>query len=604
MTEYQTHDYDVIVIGAGGAGLRAAIESHERGLRTALVCKSLLGKAHTVMAEGGCAAAMGNVYSEDNWKVHFRDTMRGGKMLNNWRMAQLHAQEAPDRVYELERWGALFDRTKDGRILQRDFGGHRFARLAHVGDRTGLEIIRTLQQKAVSAGIDVFMECKILKLLPDTEGRISGAVGYMRPTGEMVLFTGKSFVLATGSIGKSWTYTSNSWESVGDGHAMAIWAGADVIDRECVQFHPTGMVWPLSVRGILVTEGVRGDGGVLRNSEGQRFMFDYIADMFKAETAKTEEEADRWYEDHANNGRTPDLLPRDEVARAINSEVKAGRGSPHGGVFLDIASRRSAEYIRRRLPSMYHQFMELAGVDITATPMEVGPTCHYMMGGVRVDAETEAATVPGLFAAGEVAGGMHGANRLGGNSLSDLLVFGRRAGIGASDYAEGRTGSPTVDAAEVQSVIDDAVAPFTREGGGNPYDVQHELQQTMQSLVGIIRTGPELEEALGKLEEFKERTAKLTVKGGKAYNPGWNLATDLPSMVTTSIAVAQGALNRKESRGGHTREDFPGPDPELGKVNFVQRQTAEHGYLGPISITPEPLPEMPAELRALLEEAH
>jgi succinate dehydrogenase / fumarate reductase flavoprotein subunit len=530
--------------------------------------------------------------------------MRGGKMLNNWRMAQLHAQEAPDRVYELERWGALFDRTKDGRILQRDFGGHRFARLAHVGDRTGLEIIRTLQQKAVSAGIDVFMECKILKLLPDTEGRISGAVGYMRPTGEMVLFTGKSFVLATGSIGKSWTYTSNSWESVGDGHAMAIWAGADVIDMECVQFHPTGMVWPLSVRGILVTEGVRGDGGVLRNSEGQRFMFDYIADMFKAETAKTEEEADRWYEDHANNGRTPDLLPRDEVARAINSEVKAGRGSPHGGVFLDIASRRSAEYIRRRLPSMYHQFMELAGVDITATPMEVGPTCHYMMGGVRVDAETEAATVPGLFAAGEVAGGMHGANRLGGNSLSDLLVFGRRAGLGASDYAEGRTGSPTVDAAEVQSVIDDAVAPFTREGGGNPYDVQHELQQTMQSLVGIIRTGPELEEALSKLEEFKERTAKLTVKGGKAYNPGWNLATDLPSMVTTSIAVAQGALNRKESRGGHTREDFPGPDPELGKVNFVQRQTAEHGYLGPISITPEPLPEMPAELRALLEEAH
>jgi len=604
MTEYQTHDYDVIVIGAGGAGLRAAIESHERGLRTALVCKSLLGKAHTVMAEGGCAAAMGNVYSEDNWKVHFRDTMRGGKMLNNWRMAQLHAQEAPDRVYELERWGALFDRTKDGRILQRDFGGHRFARLAHVGDRTGLEIIRTLQQKAVSAGIDVFMECKILKLLPDTEGRISGAVGYMRPTGEMVLFTGKSFVLATGSIGKSWTYTSNSWESVGDGHAMAIWAGADVIDMECVQFHPTGMVWPLSVRGILVTEGVRGDGGVLRNSEGQRFMFDYIADMFKAETAKTEEEADRWYEDHANNGRTPDLLPRDEVARAINSEVKAGRGSPHGGVFLDIASRRSAEYIRRRLPSMYHQFMELAGVDITATPMEVGPTCHYMMGGVRVDAETEAATVPGLFAAGEVAGGMHGANRLGGNSLSDLLVFGRRAGIGASDYAEGRTGSPTVDAAEVQSVIDDAVAPFTREGGGNPYDVQHELQQTMQSLVGIIRTGPELEEALGKLEEFKERTAKLTVKGGKAYNPGWNLATDLPSMVTTSIAVAQGALNRKESRGGHTREDYPGPDPELGKVNFVQRQTTDHGYLGAISINPEPLPEMPAELRALLEEAH
>jgi len=604
MADYETHDYDVIIIGAGGAGLRAAIEAQERGLRTALVCKSLLGKAHTVMAEGGCAAAMGNVYSEDNWKVHFRDTMRGGKMLNNWRMAQLHAQEAPDRVYELERWGALFDRTKDGRILQRDFGGHRFARLAHVGDRTGLEIIRTLQQKSVAAGIDVFMECKILKLLPDDDGRIAGAVGYMRPTGEMVAFTAKAFVLATGSIGKSWKYTSNSWESVGDGHAMAIWAGADVIDMECVQFHPTGMVWPLSVRGILVTEGVRGDGGVLRNSEGKRFMFDYIAEMFRAETAKTEEEADRWYDDHANNGRTPDLLPRDEVARAINSEVKAGRGSPHGGVFLDIASRRTPEFIRRRLPSMYHQFMELAGVDITATPMEVGPTCHYMMGGVRVDAETEGTTVPGLFAAGEVAGGMHGANRLGGNSLSDLLVFGRRAGIGASDFAEGRTGSPSVDAAEIRSIVDEAFAPFGREGGANPYDVQHELQQTMQALVGIIRTGPELEEALGKLEEIKERTAGLTVTGGRAYNPGWNLATDLPSMVTTSIAVAQGALNRKESRGGHTREDFPLPDPDLGKVNFVQRQTAARGFRAPITITPEPLPQMPAELRALLEEAH
>ncbi len=604
MADYQTYDYDVIVIGAGGAGLRAAIEAEARGLRTALVCKSLLGKAHTVMAEGGVAAALGNVYPEDNWQVHFRDTMRGGKMLNNWRMAQLHAQEAPDRVLELERWGALFDRTKDGRILQRDFGGHRFARLAHVGDRTGLELIRTLQQKAVSEGIDVFMECKVLKLLPDAEGRISGAVGYMRPTGDVAVFTAKAFVLATGSIGKSWKYTSNSWESVGDGHAMAIWAGADVIDMECVQFHPTGMVWPLSVRGILVTEGVRGDGGVLRNSEGKRFMFDYIAEMFRAETAKTEEEADRWYEDHANNGRTPDLLPRDEVARAINAEVKAGRGSPHGGVFLDIASRRSPEYIRRRLPSMYHQFMELAGVDITAGPMEVGPTCHYMMGGVRVDADTQAATVPGLFAAGEVAGGMHGANRLGGNSLSDLLVFGRRAGAGAADFAEGRAGVPNVDAAEVQSVIDDAFAPFAREGGDHPYDIQHELQETMQSLVGIIRTGPELEEALTKLEEFKGRVAKLTVKGGKAYNPGWNLATDLPSMVTTSIAVAQGALNRKESRGGHTREDFPGPDPELGKVNFVQRQTADRGFLAPISIAPEPLAEMPAELRALLEEAH
>jgi succinate dehydrogenase flavoprotein subunit len=602
MADYETHDYDVIVIGAGGAGLRAAIEAKERGLRVAVICKSLLGKAHTVMAEGGMAAAMGNVWKEDNWQVHFRDTMRGGKMLNNWRMAQIHAQEAPDRVYELERWGALFDRTEDGRISQRDFGGHRYARLAHVGDRTGLELIRTLQQKVVSMDTDVFMECKILRLLSDAQGRVSGAVGYMRPTGEMVAFTAKAVILATGSIGKSWKYTSNSWESVGDGHAMAIWAGADVIDMECVQFHPTGMVWPLSVRGILVTEGVRGDGGVLRNSEGKRFMFDYVADMFRAETAETEEEADAWYDDHINYRRTPDLLPRDEVARAINSEVKAGRGTPHGGVYLDIASRRTAEYIRRRLPSMYHQFMELAGVDITAEAMEVGPTCHYMMGGVRVDPETQAATVPGLFAIGEVSGGMHGANRLGGNSLSDLIVFGRRAGIGAADFAEGRSGSPSVDPGLVASVIDDAFAPFGREDGLNPYDVHDELQETMQSLVGIIRTGPELEEALVKLEDLKQKTAKVQVKGGRAYNPGWNLATDLPSMITTSIAVAQGALNRKESRGGHTREDFPGADAEMGKVNFVQRQTGERGYLAPIAIGPEPLPEMPAELRELFEE--
>jgi succinate dehydrogenase / fumarate reductase, flavoprotein subunit len=600
--EYQTYDYDVIIIGAGGSGLRAAIEAKERGLRVALVCKSLLGKAHTVMAEGGMAAAMGHVWKEDNWQVHFRDTMRGGKMLNNWRMAQIHAMEAPDRVFELERWGALFDRTKDGRITQRDFGGHRYARLAHVGDRTGLELIRTLQQKVVSMGTDVFMECKILRLLPDAEGRISGAVGYMRPTGEMVLFTAKAFVLATGSIGKAWKYTSNSWESVGDGHAMAIWAGADVIDMECVQFHPTGMVWPLSVRGILVTEGVRGDGGALRNSEGTRFMFNYVAPMFRAETAETEEEADAWYDDHINYRRTPDLLPRDEVARAINSEVKAGRGTPHGGVYLDIASRRPADYIRRRLPSMYHQFMELAGVDITAVPMEVGPTCHYMMGGVRVDAETQAATVAGLFAIGEVSGGMHGANRLGGNSLSDLIVFGRRAGIGAADFAEGRSGSVSVDRAEVASVIDEAIAPFGREDGNNPYDVHHELQETMQSLVGIIRNGPELEEALGKLEDLRQQTAKVQVKGAPAYNPGWNLATDLPSMITTSIAVAQGALNRKESRGGHTREDFPAADPEMGKVNFVQRQTGEKGYLASIAIAPEPLPQMPAELSALFEE--
>src|SRR5271155_1047705 len=567
--DFETYDYDVIIIGAGGSGLRAAIEAKERGLRVALVCKSLLGKAHTVMAEGGMAAAMGNVWPEDNWQVHFRDTMRGGKMLNNWRMAQIHAQEAPDRVYELERWGALFDRTKDGRITQRDFGGHRYARLAHVGDRTGLELIRTLQQKVVSMGTDVFMECKILRLLPDAEGRISGAVGYMRPTGEMVLFTAKAFVLATGSIGKAWKYTSNSWESVGDGHAMAIWAGADVIDMECVQFHPTGMVWPLSVRGILVTEGVRGDGGVLRNSEGKRFMFDYIAEMFRAETAKTEEEADRWYDDHANNGRTPDLLPRDEVARAINSEVKAGRGSPHGGVFLDIASRRSPEFIRRRLPSMYHQFMELAGVDITTESMEIGPTCHYIMGGVQVIADTAATVVPGLFAAGEAAGGMHGANRLGGNSLSDLIVFGRRAGMGAAEYIEAGDVATSFDLDEAEAAVKEALEPFDRAEGENPYTIQHDLQDMMQTLVGIIRTGPELEEAMGKLDEFTERVKNIAVKGGRAYNPGWNLTTDLPAMLTVSRSTALAASLRKESRGGHTREDFPNPDPEYAKFNFA-----------------------------------
>ncbi|MGH9082338.1 MAG: fumarate reductase/succinate dehydrogenase flavoprotein subunit [Acidimicrobiales bacterium] len=604
MAEVERHRYDVIVIGAGGAGLRAAVEAKGRGLKTALVCKSLLGKAHTVMAEGGVAAAMGNVYPEDSWEVHFRDTVRGGKYLNNWRMAQLHAQESPDRVHELEAWGALFDRTPDGRILQRDFGGHRYARLAHVGDRTGLELIRTLQQKAVSMDIDVFMECKILRLLPDAEGRVSGAVGYWRPTGEIVVFEARAIVLATGSIGRCWSYTSNSWESTGDGHAMAMWAGADMIEMECVQFHPTGMVWPLSVRGLLVTEGVRGDGGALRNSEGRRFMFDYIPEMFREETAETEEEADRWYEDHLGNRRTPDLLPRDEVARAINSEVKAGRGGPHGGVFLDIASRRSPEYIRRRLPSMYHQFLELAGVDITAETMEVGPTCHYMMGGVKVDAETERSTVPGLFAAGEVAGGMHGANRLGGNSLSDLLVFGRRAGIGAADFAEGRSGDPTVDDAEVEAVVAEALTPLGRDGGENPYDLQRELQETMQSLVGIIRTGPELEQALERLDELKERTGKVSISGGRAYNPGWNLATDLPSMLTVSTAVAQGALYRKESRGGHTRDDYPTADPELGKVNFVQHQVDRRGYAAPIQISPQPLPEMPAELAELLEEGH
>jgi succinate dehydrogenase / fumarate reductase, flavoprotein subunit len=598
MADYETHDFDVIVIGAGGAGMRAAIEAKERGLRTALVCKSLLGKAHTVMAEGGAAAAMGNVWPEDNWQVHFRDTMRGGKMLNNWRMAQLHAQEAPDRIYELERWGALFDRTKDGRILQRDFGGHRFARLAHVGDRTGLELIRTLQQRAVAIGIEVFMECKVLRLLKDADGRISAAVGYWRPSGEFVVFTAKAFVMATGSIGKSWQYTSNSWESTGDGHAIAAWAGADMIDMEFVQFHPTGMVWPLSVRGILVTEGVRGDGGVLRNSEGKRFMFDYIPPMFAAETADTEEEADRWYDDHINNRRPPELLPRDEVARSINSEVKGGRGSPHGGVFLDIASRRSAEYIRRRLPSMYHQFKELAGVDITTTPMEVGPTCHYAMGGIRVEADTEATTVPGLYAVGECSGGMHGANRLGGNSLSDLLVFGRRAGMAASDFAEGRTGNPTTSETEVTAVVNEAIEPLGRQGGESPYDLQHDLQDTMQRLVGIIRTESELQEALTELDKLDERATRLSVSGPRTYNPGWNLATDLPSMLTVSRLVTKGAIVRHESRGGHTRDDYPTADAEFGKVNLVQRVKAD----GEFTLDPEPIPQMPAELAALFEE--
>src|SRR5487761_524030 len=447
--QYETHEYDVIVIGAGGAGLRAAIEASAAGVKTALVCKSLLGKAHTVMAEGGIAAALGNFWPEDNWKVHFRDTMRGGKMLNNWRMAELHAQESPARVLELEQWGALFDRTPDGRILQRDFGGHRYARLAHVGDRTGLELLRTVQHKAVAEGIQVFMECKIVRLLHDASGAVNGAVGLWRETGKFVVFGAKSVILATGGVGKMYRFTSNSWEGTGDGHALALWAGADLIDMECIQFHPTGMIWPPSARGLLVTEGVRGDGGILKNRDGERFMFNYISDYFKAETSDTVEEADQWYGNKRDFRRPPELLPRDEVARAINSEVKAGRGSPHGGVFLDIASRRSAEDIKRRLPSMYHQFKELADVDITTDPMEIGPTCHYIMGGVRVEADTAATTVAGLYAAGEVAAGMHGANRLGGNSLSDLLVFGRRAGLAAAERATDRSSPVTLDEGQI-----------------------------------------------------------------------------------------------------------------------------------------------------------
>ena len=603
MTDATTehHEYDVLIIGAGGAGLRAAIEAGQRGLKVGIITKSLLGKAHTVMAEGGIAAAMGNVYPEDNWMVHFRDTMRGGKYLNNYRMAELHAKEAPDRVWELEQWGALFDRTKDGKILQRDFGGHRYARLAHVGDRTGLELIRTLQQKVVSMGTDVFMECKVLQLVHDAEGRVAGCVGYWRATGEFVTFQAKTVILATGGAGKSWKFTSNSWESTGDGHAMALWAGAKLIDMECVQFHPTGMVWPLSVRGLLVTEGVRGDGGVLRNSLGERFMFNYVAPMFRAETAESEEEADKWYDDHSAGRRPPELLPRDAVARAITTEVTAGRGSPHGGVFLDIATRRSAEFIRRRLPSMYHQFMELAGVDITREAMEIGPTCHYFMGGVQVDADSQATVVPGLFAAGEVGGGMHGANRLGGNSLSDLVVFGRRAGIGAAEYIEAGDAATSFDQSEVDAAIKEALAPFERTDGENPYDVQHDLQEMMQVNVGIIRNATELDAAIIALDEFTERVKNVSVKGGRAYNPGWNLATDLPSMITVSKCVANGALRRKESRGGHTRDDFPNADPELGKLNFAQSSDGGH-WDDPVSVNEAPILIMPDELKALLEE--
>jgi succinate dehydrogenase / fumarate reductase flavoprotein subunit len=599
---YEHHEYDVVIIGAGGAGLRAAIEAQQRGLKVALITKSLLGKAHTVMAEGGIAAAMGNVYSEDNWMVHFRDTMRGGKMLNNYRMAELHAKESPDRVYELEQWGALFDRTTEGKILQRDFGGHRYARLAHVGDRTGLELIRTLQQKVVSMGVKVFMECKVLQLVHDSNGRVAGCVAYWRANGEFVTFAAKAVIIATGGTGRSWKFTTNSWEGTGDGHAMSLWAGARLIDMECIQFHPTGMVWPLSVRGLLVTEGVRGDGGVLRNSEGKRFMFNYVADMFRAETADSEEEADKWYDDHTAGRRPPELLPRDEVARAINTEVKAGRGTEHGGVFLDIASRRTPEFIRRRLPSMYHQFMELAGVDITREPMEIGPTCHYIMGGVKVDADSAAAEVDGLFAAGECAGGMHGANRLGGNSLSDLVVFGRRAGMGAADYIDGGQVATDLDFAEVELAVKEALAPFDRTGGENPYDIQRDLQEMMQDNVGIIRTASEIDFAITQLDGFTERVQRMTVKGGRAYNPGWNLATDLPAMLTVCKCVAIGAKSRKESRGGHTREDFPKADPDFGKINFAH--SSENGrWDGAITTVESPLLEIPDELKALLEEA-
>ncbi|MGD9526878.1 fumarate reductase/succinate dehydrogenase flavoprotein subunit [Pseudonocardia sp.] len=586
----ERHEYDVVVIGAGGAGLRAAIEARLQGKRTAIISKSLFGKAHTVMAEGGCAAAMGNVNANDNWQVHFRDTMRGGKFLNNWRMAELHAREAPERVWELETYGALFDRTPDGKISQRNFGGHTYPRLAHVGDRTGLEMIRTLQQKVVSlqqedfaetgdyeSRIRVFHECTITDLLKDGD-RIAGCFGYFRKDGRFVRFDTPAIVLATGGVGKSYSVTSNSWEYTGDGHALALRAGATLINMEFLQFHPTGMVWPPSVKGILVTESVRGDGGILTNSEGKRFMFDYIPDVFREQYATTPEEGDRWYTDPDNNRRPPELLPRDEVARAINSEVKAGRGTPHGGVYLDIASRRTPEEILKKLPSMYHQFKELADVDITKEPMEVGPTCHYVMGGVEVDPDTAMSTVPGLFAAGEVAGGMHGSNRLGGNSLSDLIVFGRRAGLGAAEYVSGLGATPAVHDADLQSAQERALLPFSTaaEGGENPFVVHTELQKTMHELVGIIRKADEMELALKALEDIATRAKTVSVSGERAFNPNWHLALDLRNMLLVSLCVAKAALERQESRGGHTRNDYPVMDSDWRHVLLVLSADGEN----------------------------
>ncbi|MFI9647182.1 fumarate reductase/succinate dehydrogenase flavoprotein subunit [Streptomyces sp. NPDC052040] len=595
MSVVDRQEWDVVVVGAGGAGLRAAVEARERGARTAVICKSLFGKAHTVMAEGGIAAAMGNANPHDSWQVHFRDTLRGGKFLNQWRMAELHASEAPDRVWELETWGALFDRTKDGRISQRNFGGHEYPRLAHVGDRTGLELIRTLQQKVVAlqqederetgdpeSRLKVFQECTVTRILKTGE-RVSGVFAYERETGRFFVLQAPAVVIATGGIGKSFKVTSNSWEYTGDGHALALLAGAPLLNMEFVQFHPTGMVWPPSVKGILVTESVRGDGGVLRNSEGARFMFDYIPDVFKEKYAQTEDEADRWYEDPDANRRPPELLPRDEVARAINAEVKAGRGSPHGGVFLDVSTRMPAEVVRRRLPSMYHQFKELADVDITAEPMEVGPTCHYVMGGIAVDSDTAAARgVPGLYAAGEVAGGMHGSNRLGGNSLSDLLVFGRRAGLHAAGYAAG-AGRLPVDDAQVAAAAAEALRPFSAEGPAaagedgppeNPYTLHQELQQTMNDLVGIIRREAEMRQALEKLAELRVRARRAGVEGHRQFNPGWHLALDLRNMLLVSECVARAALERTESRGGHTREDYPAMDRAWRRINLLCRPAA------------------------------
>jgi succinate dehydrogenase / fumarate reductase flavoprotein subunit len=601
MPKYETHEYDVVVVGAGGAGLRAAIEASARGARTALVCKSLLGKAHTVMAEGGIAAALANVDSRDQWQVHFRDTMKGGQFVNQWRMAQLHAQEAPARVRELEAWGAVFDRTKDGRILQRNFGGHKYPRLAHVGDRTGLEMIRTLQDHGIHQGIDVHMECTVLTLLTDGE-RVCGAFAYDRERGRFRLFRARAVVLATGGIGRAYSITSNSWEYTGDGHALAYDAGAALIDMEFVQFHPTGMVWPPSVRGILVTEGVRGEGGVLLNSQGRRFMFDDIPDLYKAQTADNEDEGWRYTQGDKSARRPPELLTRDHVARCIVRELKEGRGSPHGGVFLDIAwiKKRlpgAAEHIKKKLPSMYHQFKQLADIDITREPMEVGPTTHYMMGGVRVDGDTQMSTVPGLFAAGECAAGLHGANRLGGNSLSDLLVFGKRAGAHAARFAR-EQGPGRVNPQQVEDAERRALAPFERDPRDNPYQVQHDLQGMMQGLVGIVRNEAEMRKALEGLDALWGRARRVGVAGNREYNPGWHTALDLSNLLTVSEAITRAALDRQESRGAHFREDYPAKDPAAAHFNVQVQKGAD----GAMRVTRVPLPEAPPELKQVIQE--
>jgi succinate dehydrogenase / fumarate reductase flavoprotein subunit len=596
---FETHEHDVLVIGAGGAGLRAAIEASAAGVSVGLVCKSLLGKAHTVMAEGGVAAALGHLDPQDGWQTHFMDTMKGGSFLNHWRMAQLHAQEAPDRVRELEHWGALFDRTPDGRILQRAFGGHTWKRLAHVGDRTGLEMIRTLQDRGVHSGLDVYMECTVTRLLKDGD-RIAGALAYWRESGRFVVFRAKSVVIATGGVGKAYRITSNSWEYTGDGQALAYEAGAELIDMEFLQFHPTGMVWPPGVMGLLVTEGVRGEGGILRNSKGERFMWKYLPDARRHEYAETDDEARQWLEatvagQQSKARRPPELSTRDNVARAIYTEVKEGRGTPHGGAFLDI-SYLPADRVKRKLPSMYHQFLELADVDITKQAMEVGPTTHYMMGGLRVDPDTAAATVPGLFAAGEAAAGLHGANRLGGNSLSDLLVFGRRAGAGAAAYAKALATAPTPNEAEIEAEARAVLAPFARESGESPYEVHRALQQCMDQLVGIYRVQADLDRALEELAKLRARADAVRVEGTRMFNPGWHLARDLQNMVLVSEAITRSASLRRESRGAHSRLDHTGLDPALGQVNHAVTKGPDG-----MRVTATPLSAMPAELKQLFD---